>query len=186
MVKCFHAQSCEWNFPHVLSDEEYEALDVEAGEEPPPMPKPIPLELIPENTASDIYYRYLDDQMRPSMIIHRRNHPDGSKAIFPMYFSGERLEYGMPVGLYLYGRQLLDKHPDGPVLVVEGEKATHKAYTALVRAGRSMPVVTWPLGSSNVLKGDWRALKGRPVILWPDNDEAGIKAMKVIEEILKS
>lgn len=105
--------------------------------------------------------------------------------MFPMHYDGEHSQYGMPVGLFLYGRETLALHPDSSVLVVEGEKAVRKAYSALRSKGIEMAVVTWPLGSSNVLKGDWSLIRGREVILWPDNDEAGISAMMKVKEVLE-
>jgi DNA primase len=38
-------------------------------------------------------------------------------------------------------------------------------------------VMTWSGGAAAVHKADWRALKGRDVTLWPDNDDAGHEAM---------
>ena len=38
--------------------------------------------------------------------------------------------------------------------------------------------MTWPGGSNSVKLADWRVLKGREnVVLWPDNDPAGERAM---------
>lgn len=38
-------------------------------------------------------------------------------------------------------------------------------------------VLCWPGGSNGIGKVDWSPLKGRDVTLWPDADDAGVKAM---------
>lgn len=183
VVKCFHADACEWNSPTELTKEELEALELEAEPYVPPIARPIPRELIPPDDSRNTYYRYVDKDNEPLLIIQRIDDVKG-KRIFPLHYDGEHLQYGMPIGLFLYGRQTLVKHPNAPVLIVEGEKAAQAAYAALQSRGVEMAVVTWPLGSSNVLKGDWKLLQGRSVILWPDNDEAGAAAMRKVKEIL--
>src|SRR5208283_766286 len=44
--------------------------------------------------------------------------------------------------------------------------------------------IAWPNGASNAKKADWTPLQGRSVLLWPDRDDAGRKAMAEIAEIL--
>ena len=79
----------------------------------------------------------------------------------------------------LYGLETLE--PGKPVIVVEGEKTAN--------AGRTMypnhAVVTWPGGNESLGKVDWKPLHGRDVILWPDNDPPGIKAMEAIRALLE-
>lgn len=63
-----------------------------------------------------------------------------------------------------------------PILIVEGEK-TAKA------AGRIFDdynVISWLGGAPSADKVNWSILKNKQVIIWPDNDEAGIAAAKVI------
>ncbi len=81
----------------------------------------------------------------------------------------------------LYGLDILESNPTKPVLLVEGEKAAEAAKRI---AGHVYLPVTWPGGASAVAKVDWSALSGRKVIVWPDADEAGIKAAAAIAEIL--
>jgi putative DNA primase/helicase len=80
----------------------------------------------------------------------------------------------------LYGLDKLAAAPTAPVLVVEGEK-TADAGQALFP---DHVTVTWPGGSNAVSKADWSALTGREVILWPDADVAGRKAMEEIAAVL--
>ncbi|MCA9444848.1 MAG: AAA family ATPase [Candidatus Omnitrophica bacterium] len=62
------------------------------------------------------------------------------------------------------------------IIVVEGEKCVH----ALSRFG--YPVTCWPGGCKAVKHADARFLAGRSLCLWPDNDQGGIDAMKVLAE----
>ena len=67
------------------------------------------------------------------------------------------------------------------VLICEGEKAVDVA--ALAVANR-VTAIGWSGGSNGLDKTDWGSLRGRKVILWPDNDEPGKKAMLYLAEIL--
>lgn len=76
----------------------------------------------------------------------------------------------------LYGLQELLARPAAQVLLVEGEKcrdAAAKALTGLV-------VVSWAGGSKAIEQTDWQPLQGKRLIAWPDNDDAGLKAMERI------
>ncbi len=73
----------------------------------------------------------------------------------------------------LCGLDALSAKPDAPVLIVEGEKCR----AAGAGAWPQYAVVTWPGGSNGLAKVDWRPLAGREVVLWPDADEPGLKAM---------
>jgi putative DNA primase/helicase len=80
----------------------------------------------------------------------------------------------------LYGLDKLSLRPDAPVLVVEGEKAADAAAALL----GAYVVVTWPGGSQSWHKADWSAIKGRKVLLWPDNDAPGNECMGKLAPIL--
>ncbi|MFC6351250.1 DNA primase [Stenotrophomonas sp. CW117] len=73
----------------------------------------------------------------------------------------------------LLGLDDLAARPDAPVLLVEGEKCR----AAGAGAFRNYVVMSWPGGSNGIGKVDWSPLRGRTVVLWPDADEAGDKAM---------
>lgn len=73
----------------------------------------------------------------------------------------------------LLGLDALAAKPDAPVLIVEGEKCR----AAGAGAWPQYAVVAWPGGSFGIGKVDWTPLAGRDVVLWPDADAAGIKAM---------
>lgn len=73
----------------------------------------------------------------------------------------------------LQGLDALAERPWAPVLVVEGEKCRE----AGAGAWQKYVVVTWPGGSNGLAKVDWSPLALRDVVLWPDADDAGRKAM---------
>jgi len=73
----------------------------------------------------------------------------------------------------LLGLHDLAAKPAAPVLVVEGEKCR----AAGAGAWPQYAVVAWPGGSHGLRKVDWSPLALREVVLWPDADEAGRKAM---------
>ena len=64
------------------------------------------------------------------------------------------------------------------MLVVEGEKVV----VATARLLEDHVTVTWPGGTGAVGKADWRRLKGRAVVVWPDADEPGAKAAREVAD----
>ena len=86
-------------------------------------------------------------------------------------FSEPRELYGLSE-LMVEGRQ---------VVVVEGEKARDAVQAA---GDNKLAVISWAGGTNGLDKTDWSPLKGRKVILWPDNDETGRKAMSNVAKIL--
>jgi hypothetical protein len=83
-----------------------------------------------------------------------------------------------------YNAFFLQHRLEAPVLIVEGPKtadAATKLYSKWV-------VLTWDEGAGSYNKFDWTVLTGRqtPILLFPDNDEAGIKAMQGLAKILFS
>lgn len=74
----------------------------------------------------------------------------------------------------LYGLDLLEQHPEKrQVLIVEGEKTADAARELFMGV---CPVVTWPNGADGVDHADFSPLADRKVVIWPDNDEPGVKA----------
>lgn len=69
----------------------------------------------------------------------------------------------------LYGLDRLAQRPGAPVVICEGEKAADAAGKLLT----GHVAVTSPNGARSAVKADWSAVKGRKVILWPDNDDEG-------------
>lgn len=111
-----------------------------------------------------------------------RYEPAGQrKQIVPWTFDGDRWGMGQwPAPRPLYGLQELHARPDAAVLVVEGEKAADAAAEFC----KPYVVMTWPAGAMAADKADWTPLRGRKVLLWPDADEPGVKAMQRVAQII--
>lgn len=77
----------------------------------------------------------------------------------------------------IYNAHQLAKRPDAPVLVVEGEKTADAA----AKLFPDRVVISWMGGCKKVEDVDWSPLKGRTLLLWPDNDKPGINAMRFIK-----
>ena len=67
------------------------------------------------------------------------------------------------------------------VLIVEGEKCADVASPLLPP---SIVVATWPGGGSATKRTDWAPLRGKDILIWPDDDDPGRKTAKNIAEIL--
>lgn len=76
----------------------------------------------------------------------------------------------------LYGLDRLAAQPAALVLCCEGEKAADAAE--LLAPG--YVAVTSPNGAKSAGKADWRPLRGRHVIIWPDHDEAGAQYAETV------
>ena len=84
---------------------------------------------------------------------------------------------GLPSPRPLYGLQLLTAHPEALVLMVEGEKCADAANALFAEHGYPMIAISWMNGADGIRHADTQPLNGRDCILWPDNDEPGLKAM---------
>jgi len=85
---------------------------------------------------------------------------------------------GLPDPRPLLRLEELALRDSAPVVLCEGEKAADAA-------GELMPdyvATCWPNGSNSWHKADLTPLKGRSVVLWPDNDSSGKSCM---EEVAK-
>ncbi len=74
----------------------------------------------------------------------------------------------------------LSEMPDAPVLIVEGEKT----WDAGERLFIGSVTTTWIGGVQGVKYTDWKPLKDRVIVLWPDHDQPGYDAMHAIHDIL--
>lgn len=70
----------------------------------------------------------------------------------------------------LYGLDRLAARPLAPVIVCEGEKAADAATNRFPE----WVAVTSSSGSKSAGKADWSPLRGRDVVIWPDNDAPGL------------
>lgn len=89
---------------------------------------------------------------------------------------------GVPAPRPLYGLDKIAERPDAVVVIAEGEKAADAAGELIPDAA----AISWANGANAVDKVDWKPLAGRDVLLWPDHDEAGQKAMQKVAAALAS
>lgn len=81
----------------------------------------------------------------------------------------EWMMQGLPEPRPLYGLDLLHQNPIATLFICEGEKAADAARILLP----SYVVMTTMNGAKSLAKADLAPLKGKDVVVWPDNDEAG-------------
>lgn len=140
-----------------------------------PMPEPvqIPEELKKLGEPSSMWiYRMADGGAFGAVA---RWDPQGHRKIVrPIIWNGQKyVTAGFGDTRPLYNSELLAASPLATALVVEGEKAA-------VGAQRFLPegwvITTWQGGSKAWQKTDWSLMTGRSVVIWPDNDGAGMEA----------
>jgi putative DNA primase/helicase len=134
------------------------------------------------NTKASHFWTYKNHFGRVMFYIARFEMADKdgeiSKEFRPYTWKGGVFTNKMwPVPRPLYGLEQLNDKPDKSILIVEGEKAADAAREI---AGKYYLVVTWPGGANAVDKIDWHSLKGREILIWPDNDEPGREAARKI------
>lgn len=117
--------------------------------------------------------------------VYRFEEKDGGKSFRPLclFEDGCKTSWrweAWPAPRPLYGLDQLAEHPDAPVLVVEGEKATDAAQRLL----SDHVCVTSPSGSKSAGKADWSPLAGRNVVIWPDADQPGAKYAETVASLL--
>ena len=104
-----------------------------------------------------------------------------NKKIRPLSFNGTKWEYKAPPSprpLLNLNKLLEDKKKT--IVIVEGEKtcdAAQKLFPMLI-------ATTWASGCKAINKTDWTPLKGRKIVLFPDNDQVGFDAMDRLAQLL--
>ena len=106
-----------------------------------------------------------------------KNNPEGKSVYSVSKINGEWCnKLGWKGNYPLYKLHELIKTTK-PILIVEGE-------TTVDFASKLFPnyfVTTWPSGASSWHKTNWSSLKGKEdVTFWPDNDDAGFRAVNSI------
>ncbi len=132
----------------------------------------------------DNIYTYHNEQGGVYAYTCRFNLPSGKKEVLPFTYctNGERDEWrwrGLAAPRPLYNLHLLQRPL--PVLLSEGEKTCDSLHAIL---GSRFNCLTWIGGKEGVINADWKPLKGRELLLWPDNDEPGEAAMNWIQSLL--
>ena len=112
-------------------------------------------------------HEYTDEKGVPIYWRIRCKHADGRKWIRPMMWTGDTYELGEPT--FENGKPLYLLHRlagNSTVWIVEGEQKAD----ALAKLGLC---ATTSGGATSADSTDWTTLKGRTVIVWPDNDVPG-------------
>jgi predicted P-loop ATPase len=158
-------------------------------------PEPEPQQLPPEDASRPTFvhfkhgaavavYEYLTKEGALIGYISRHEPPGMRKQFIPWTWSEHDAGWkcaGFTDPRPLYGLDALVGAPDKSIVLVEGEKAAEAAKRIV---GHLYIPVTWPGGAAAVNKVDWSPLAGRRVIVWPDADDAGIRAAQTIADLL--
>jgi len=112
------------------------------------------------------------------------------KEIRPFWHNGQHFVVGEPAnppeGKPIYALELLATYPVAKVIVCEGENKADVINKLSMQGGTAAEIVaTTSGGASSAAAANWQPLAGREVVLWPDNDDAGLKyATEVVEHLL--
>jgi hypothetical protein len=122
-------------------------------------------------------YRYTDpaNAEKIDMAVVRLDSHDGKHFLQARPVPGGFIAEAPPKPWPLYNRKRVAEAKQ--VIVVEGEKCVH----ALHRIG--IVATTSPGGANNAGSADWSPLAGKKVILWADNDMAGVKHMRAVAKL---
>ena len=107
------------------------------------------------------------------------------KVILPVTFcdlgDGRRAwrSAGFPTPRPLFRLPDILANPDALIIVTEGEKASDAATRLFSDAVATTP----PHGAKSPQKADWKPLHDRRVVIWPDNDEAGIEYASAVQRL---
>jgi RecA-family ATPase len=117
---------------------------------------------------------YRDAAQAPLFLVARFEASGKRKIVLPLTFcrdaKGEGWRYVAPSEPRpLYGLDRLAAAPSATVLIAEGEKAADAATAILP----GFVAVTSQGGAQAAGKADWTPLRGRDVVIWPDQDEPG-------------
>lgn len=129
-------------------------------------------------------YIYSDPESRETNLVVIRYVPTGGTSKKFLQARPERGGYvfGAPPKPWpLYNRNRISDAL--VVVVVEGEKCVHAIHDLKI-AG--VVATTSPCGAGKADCADWTPLTGKPVVLWPDNDDAGRKHVEGVQRALES
>ena len=129
---------------------------------------------------AEALHEYTDADGKPFFWRIRLKNQDGEKWIRPMHIADKGFVLGEPQSngpKPIYRIKDLAEQPNAKVFVCEGEWCAD----ALAKAG-VLATTSGALDSAG--KADWAPLRGRSVVIWPDNDEAGIRyALEVVSRL---
>ena len=119
-------------------------------------------------------WKYRDAAGAVLFDVLRFDKSDGSKEFRPLTLwrdaQGLRWRWkSVPAPRPLYNLDKLAARPDAPVVVCEGEKSADAAARIFPKS----VAMTSPGGANAADKADWSVLRGRKVLIWPDDDAPG-------------
>ena len=126
-------------------------------------------------------YIYRHEDGTPAFHVHRTDCPGSGKKIVQQLPNGQWK--APPAPRPLYNLPLIVSNPQEPVLVVEGEKT---ADAAAVIFPVDWVVITSAGGSKAAKQSDWSVLKGRQVLIWPDNDSPGRRYAEDVKRLCEA
>lgn len=147
---------------------------------------PPPPDSTPDMSGATATWTYRDMTGAPIYYVARYDTPANGKPakkwFTPFSWDGHVWVKKAPLPPWpLYGLELLAANPGARVVLCEGEKTADAARKLL---GESYLGICWPNGSSAWAKADYTPLHGRNLLLWPDNDAPGVKAMEGVANLL--
>lgn len=115
----------------------------------------------------------------------RFDKPDGDKEFRPLTLwretQGLRWRWqSVPEPRPLYNLHKLAAQPDAPVVICEGEKSADAAARIFPKS----VATTSPGGANGADRSDWSVLRGRKVLVWPDDDAPGCAYARRVSTIL--
>jgi hypothetical protein len=125
----------------------------------------------------DYEWMYSDANGNDVGYVLRWDKPDG-KIIRPIaLYDGSWRLAGMPTPRPLYALPGILYHKDAPVFIMEGEKAADAGWDC------GLVSTTSAGGASAAHLTDWSPLRGRKVVILPDNDEAGERYAETVAQL---
>lgn len=128
-------------------------------------------------------WTYRDAGGEPVGVVVRWDGPEG-KSIRPVSLRRDRSGWslgGMPKPRPLYALpELLASSPGRAIHVAEGEKAADAARAC------GLVATTSPHGALAAGKADWSPLRGRRVVVLPDNDAAGMTYAATVADLARA
>lgn len=141
------------------------------------------LQVLPDRVLQGQHWKYFDEDGLLLFVISRQDVIENGKPkkIFTpwVWANSKPICKQWPEPRPLYNLHKLKDNK--PIIITEGEKACDAAEAI---CGRIYTCVSWAGGSNAYHKTDWKPLHGRRVLMWPDADDAGMKAAKAIEKLL--
>lgn len=125
-----------------------------------------------KNGKPNSLWEYLNPDGKTIGYVCRFDMADGTKEVIPYAYCTNGTQkawrwraFGRPRPIYNW--HLVAKHPNKNILILEGEKTADAAQKLFPH----MVCITWPGGSKAIKYVDWEILKGRTILVWPDNDK---------------